>query len=197
MARDAARIQQARMPDWMGKFWEALALLNINGDREAARQLFDRSEPTSDWEVFLRAVLNQQDQSRVKELFLSPVPMQSRKFVARELLLLLVRDKRFRSSEARKIIKTLGEDATAWEVALPRFITGSQPDAEHLIEEAKKDEKHGRMNLSRAYLALALEAMRLDDQLSAKLWLQKCHEVKRPFECFFASAMLKMLDGSH
>ena len=194
MARDAARIQQARMRDWMGKFWEALALFNIDGDREAVRQLLDRSEPTSDWDIFLRGVLNQEDQSRVKDLFLSPVPMQSRKFVARELLLLLIDDEGFRSTEASRIIQALGEDASEWDVILSRYISGGQPDVDNLIAAAKKDEKHKRMNLSRAYLALALEAIRIDDQAGAKRWLQKCSDVKRPFECFFAAAMLKMLE---
>ena len=59
-----------------------------------------------------------------------------------------------------------------------------------------KDDAHAQMNLSRAFLALGLEAMRRDDLDQAETWLQKCQEVRRPFECFFATGILKMSEHS-
>lgn len=194
----AARIENARMPDWTGEAWEVLPLLSINGDREAALEVYDGSDAKSGWDLFFQGVLNYDDESKVKEAFLSYDWSNSRrKFVAPDLLLLLIDDDSFRSKQAGMVIKSLGDSKTPWDESLSQFIAGIQPYGEYLIEAAKEDEDHKRMNLSRAYLALGLQAIRLEDVEEAKMQLQKCREVRRPFECFFATAILKMLEKLH
>ncbi len=197
MALAAARFKDASLSNWMGPAWESLALLNIDGDREGAIQTFLGSSNKSDWDHFMWGLLNYDDELKVKGVFRPALWTNSvRKFVAPDLLLLLIDDDSFRSEEADKVIESLGEHKTQFDVALSNFIAGRQPDPNTLIDAANEDDKHRRMNLSRANLALGLHAVRVHDWKQARFRLQECESVKRPFECFFAAAMLKMLDNS-